>query len=383
MNQILLNQLKPFGNKRMMLVHNQNTGDIINGILKTHDKYASDYDKISDQFNASTHYEIGRKLWNYIKDHIKYKVEPDHYQTLKSPAAIIATGNTTGSDCKNYALFIGGVLSSLNRKGKKINWVYRFASYKMFDTIPQHVFVVINPDTDNEIWIDPVLDQYDYHKPYYSKIDKRKMALYQISGIGKAKREKKGILKKVGKVVLKFAAAPARNAFLLLVKINFRNLAKNLDKALQKNADKVNRFWQSAGGDTNALLKQINIGKTKKRILGVGVVPAAAAPATVAAATPILVKIATLLKEIGIDPNKVADAALTMAKEKAEQAIEKIDQKNMDQELQTAELISKETDIPLKEVKKINDIPAGKTDYKKYLIPAAIGVGAILLITSR
>jgi len=104
-----------------------------------------------------------------------------------SPSAIISLGQ---NDCKNYALFIVGVLDSLRRKGLIKNRVfYRFASYKLLDEVPHHTFAVIVDNKGNEIFVDPVLDYFNERKIYYHKIDKYPtMAMYSVSGIGAKKR---------------------------------------------------------------------------------------------------------------------------------------------------------------------------------------------------
>lgn len=330
----ILGRLNPYQAQEFKLRDEQTAGDIINAISKAHKQYRSEYKKIAPYFKGSTPKQTGQKIFNFLKANVKYKIEPADKQTVKSPAAILAEGD---GDCKHYASWAGGVLEQLN-----IPFAYRFSSYRMFDKTPQHVFVVINPGTgSNEIWLDPVLSTYNYKKPYTYAKDK-KMALYTVSGIGQtetkkqAKTAKKAArkaagktvgqkLKKGAKVVLKVAASPVRNAFLLLVKINFANLAVKLAKSWEKAPSKVQIFWEQAGGQINALKKAWEAGSKKKRIFGIGVVPAAAATAPVVAA-PLLVKVVELLKSIGIDPDELVqigkDAINKKAQELAKKALE-------------------------------------------------------------
>ena len=259
----LYKYLTPYKHNSKVLVPDQNVADIITGMLEAHKIYAKEYDKIAPAFKGRTDLETGKKIYNFLKSNVKYIVEPDEKQTLKSPSAILFTGNTTGSDCKNYSLFTGGILSALNRAGAKINWCYRFASYRLFDKMPHHVFTVINPNTEKEIWIDAVLPKYNLKKQYNFKTDKKvnDMALISLSGIGarkkrvkKTKEQKKVLrkqkatklkakIKKAGRTTLKFAGAPSRNAYLLLVKLNFLGLATKLNRAIQTNPDKLKTVW--------------------------------------------------------------------------------------------------------------------------------------------
>lgn len=353
----LLGVLAPFQNRRKLIAEDQSTGDIIQAITKAHTEHAQDYKKISSFFKGSTTRETAKKIYDFLKNHVTYRIEPGDRQTVKSPAAILATAN---GDCKHYSLFAGGVLQALN-----IPFVYRFASYRTLDDTPQHVFVVVNPGQKNEIWIDPVLKEFNYKKPFTNAIDK-KMSLYAISGIGAtaaqkaalktAKQNKKAAkgktakkaaraevksakkaagktlgqkLAKGAKVILKVAASPVRNAFLLLVKINFANLAVKLSQGWQKEPSRITNFWQGAGGQINALRSAFEKGKGKKRIgcncsdfeaASIGVAPAAAA----VAAAPLIMKVTQILKEIGIDPGELLEIGKNALSEKAQELAKKV-----------------------------------------------------------
>jgi len=325
----ILGRLSPYQAQEYKIRDEQSTGDIIAAITKAHKQYRPEYKKIALYFKGSSPRQTGQKIYDFLKSNVQYVIEPANKQTVKSPSAILAEGD---GDCKHFSTFAGGVLEQLG-----IPFSYRFASYRMFDETPQHVFVVINPGTQNEIWLDPVLNSYDYKKPYTYAKDKR-MALYSVSGIGQApkkqaKAEKKAArkaagktvgqkLKKGAKVVLKVAAAPVRNAFLLLVKINFANLGNKLAAAWTKAPSKVRIFWESAGGKIEALKKAWESGSKKKRIFGIGAAPAAAAAAP-AVAAPLLVKVVDLLKSIGIEPDELVQIGKDALNEKAQQLAKK------------------------------------------------------------
>ena len=410
----LMGRLGPFQNRREMLTAEQSTGDIIDAILEAHRRHAGDYTKISSFFNTGSRRATARKIFNFLKNNVRYVIEPGSKQTVKSPAAILATGY---GDCKHYSLFAGGILQNLG-----IPFAYRFASYKMFDKQPQHVFVVVNPGTNNEIWIDPVVGDFDYKKPYSYATD-RKMALYSISGIGAtaqqradlkaAKAAKKAaptkaakqaaqvniqaarkaagrttgqVLKKGAKVVLKVAAAPVRNSFLLLVTLNFAGLANKLAAAWQKAPSKLQNFWESAGGQINALKKAWEKGSTKKRIFGsddqIGVAPAAPAAAA-ATAAPLLVKVADFFNKIGIDPAELVqvgkDALNKRAQELAKKALEPkaaTEATNID----VADQVFEPSDLQAT----TDMAPAATTATKKpNFLPLLIGGAAVLYFVTR
>lgn len=70
----------------------------------------------------------------------------------------------------------------------------------------------------------------------------------------------KGGLKKILKKVAKVGAAPARIAFLGLVRINMFHLATHLATAWKNHKDEVVKFWTGIGGSPADLLKFINLG---------------------------------------------------------------------------------------------------------------------------
>jgi hypothetical protein len=295
----ILSYLTPFKNKRDILVHQQDVGDIITGILLTHDRYAKEYDKIVGFFIGRDGIETAKNVWAFVKRNVTYKVEPENEQLLKSPAAIITPATIGGkrntSDCKNMSLFIGGILAAAERKGQKINWCYRFSSYKFLDKVPQHVFCVINPDTSKEIWVDAVLPTFNNHKQYYYKTDKKvkNMALVSLAGMGATKKKKaapatkeekkkkrqaffkklKETAKKTGKIIVKYnpATVVSRNAFITLTTINARSLATNLKNIISRGDTQVFTIWSKLGGNKDALVKAIETGAKKKRL---GAIPA-------------------------------------------------------------------------------------------------------------
>jgi len=367
----LLQYLPPYKGKVTVIKKHQNTDDIIEGILSANNKYAKDYSQISSFFIGSTPRQTCKNIWTFLKQNVNYKIESENRQTIKTPAAIIATGKTTGSDCKNLSLFTAGILQDLKRKGiQNIPFVFRFSSYKFFNNIPEHVFIVAYPGTNNEIWIDAVLNEFDYKKNYTYKIDKKPM-LVGIAGIGAVKKQT--ILKKGAKVVLKVAGAPARTAFLLLVGLNFANLAVKLAAADQKDAAALKIWWERLGGQIQKLLNQIKRGKGKKRIFGmdeqnfsIGVIDPGTQSA-IAAASPILVAVGTFLKSIGIDPEALKQIAADAANKKAKQVVQNI-----------ATKVDKKLLLENQEVQEVV-----QTDKKMNYLPIILGAGVIVYLISR
>lgn len=298
----MLGRLSPYRGNVETATYRQGTKDIIREIEKCHHEHAAEYDKIADQFSRNSPPEIAGALWKFLKTNVRYSVEPADRQSVKSPAAILASGKyKSGNDCKHYALFAGGILDALRRKGKNIEYVYRFVNYRLLETDPQHVFIVLKHN-GREIWIDPVLDSFNEKKPYINGIDKKiksgKMPVYKISGIEefdvvenygmpsigrrprrtkaekqtvrterkerrKTRREEKGSL--LTRTIVRGGLVVPRNAFLKLVALNALNMGVKLNENLKNPAtrEKMRRKWVKLGGKFDVLITNIARGVEK------------------------------------------------------------------------------------------------------------------------
>jgi len=153
-----------------MLMQDQDVPSIIRGITYYHKRHAPQYDKIAGTFDVGTERDIARALFNFCKRNIEYCVQTEDLQSIRSPGRILSEGS---GDCKHYASFIAGILDALKRAGLDIDWAYRFAKYQdLAGNITNHVFVILYDQDGREIWIDPVLNWFDYHLPYKSATTK-------------------------------------------------------------------------------------------------------------------------------------------------------------------------------------------------------------------
>ena len=381
----LLGRLSAYGKKRILIKKDQGVPDIMSAMLSAHKIYAPEYDKISQDFYAGDGIQTAKNLFNFLKKNVKYKIESENNQRIMSPSAIVSLAK---NDCKNYALFIMGVLDSLKRKGLINNDIYyRFASYKLLDEVPHHVFAVIRDTDGTEYYIDPVLSTFNERKTFFHKIDKRpnNMPLYSISGVGKSvgAAKKTAQPKQKKKIVVKIALAPARGSFLLLVGLNFMGLATKLKKAFSERADATQNWWANLGGNPNELLRKTEQGAKKKRLLGddvefasegqIGVVATGTAAASVTAA-PILVKVAEFLSKLGIDVKEVSEVGKRVLAKQVKNVVEK----NLEntEKLELAE--QEEVDRIVNQTDGIED---GKQ--KMNYIPFVVGGALVLYLISR
>jgi len=386
---LLLGRLKQFGGNSKMLVRDQQVPDIISAMLSAHKIYASEYDKISQDFYSGDGVQTAKNLFNFLKKNVKYSIESDKNQRIMSPAAILSLSK---NDCKNYALWIMGNLDSLKRKGLIDNKIYyRFASYRLLDEIPHHVFAVIQDKNGNEFFIDPVLSTFNERKTYYHKIDKQpSMPLYSVSGIGAPK--KKAATKAVApaapkekkKIVLKIALAPARGSFLLLVGLNFMGLATKLKAAFANRADETQNWWKNLGGNPNELLRKTEQGAKKKRIAAADVtfnsegqigVVAAGTAAAAATAAPILIKLAEFLSKLGIDVKEVSEVGKRVLAKQVKNVVEK----KLESDASMEQASQDEVDRIVNQTDNFNADGSKKMNY----LPIVIGGAVIIYLISR
>ena len=391
---LLLGRLKPFGGNSKMLVRDQQVPDIISAMLSAHKMYAGEYDKIAQDFYTGDGIQTAKKLFEFLKKNVRYKIESDQAQRIMSPGAILSLGK---NDCKNYALFIMGVLDSLKRKGLITNKIYyRFASYKLLDEIPHHVFAVIQDKDGNEYFIDPVLSKFNERKTYYHKIDKSpSMPLYSVSGIGAKKKAAKKAVSPVAqtataakpkekkKIVLKIALAPARGSFLLLVGLNFMGLATKLKAAFANRADETQNWWKNLGGNPNELLRKVEQGAKKKRIAAADVEfnsegqigSATALAAGTATAAPILIKLAEFLSKLGIDVKEVAEVGKRVLSKQVKNVVEK----RLESDAKVEQATQDEVDRIVNQAENFNADGSKKMNY----LPIVIGGAVIIYLISR
>ena len=182
----ILNYLPSYRGDIEVIKDNQDVSDIMQAMQNFHKKYAKDYDKIYQFFLGKTPDRTLQKIFDFLKTNCSYYIEGLEGQTVRNPSAILATGKLDGIDCKNFALFIGGILDAINRSGKQnIPFAYRFAQTDLFDENYNHVFIVAYPKTNREIFVDPIpeVKTLDERFPIYSYTDKNyKAMLYGVSG---------------------------------------------------------------------------------------------------------------------------------------------------------------------------------------------------------
>jgi hypothetical protein len=259
----LLNELDSFKNNQKIISYNQTTNDIINAILRQHNKSMQDYDKLYCYFDGGNVQNTAKRIFNYLKENIKYSIEPDNLQTVGTPAYILALKK---GDCKHMSLMFAGLLDAYRRNtGQKFDLAYRFASYDGSKS-PEHVFVVINPGSENEIWCDAVLDYFNEKKQpnYYKDKKLQNMALMALSGINYEQRQPQQQMNGVLDVLQTGAGAvPGGQSISALIGLVSGLFAGHSDSYLLDHAI-IDKDWNKAMGIYFTWYQQYGFDVTKK-----------------------------------------------------------------------------------------------------------------------
>ena len=178
----------PKYNKQLTVIHkNAITGHIIDTLNGSFEDAVKATKEFSKRFEAPTIYQSAFKVWYFIRNNINYVKDPIGMQIIQLPQALIkrgykGNGNGKGGDCKSMSLCTAAIMYNLGAKNVRL----RYAGY--FGNEPTHVYAVISYN-GRDIPIDPVIEKFDYEKPYKFKKDYT-MEVYQLSGIGATYDEK-------------------------------------------------------------------------------------------------------------------------------------------------------------------------------------------------
>jgi hypothetical protein len=153
-------------NKKHLLHVSGNTSDIISAIMLA-DKQCAPYTKdLAKQLRKSNITATCRNIWQWVKDNIEYKEDPEGYQFIQLPGYLYwgAKGNKKGQgDCKSMSVFCASLLQNLG-----LTYAYRFISQDPGADY-HHVFVVLKDESGKTITLDCVDDTFN-HTQRFAKL---------------------------------------------------------------------------------------------------------------------------------------------------------------------------------------------------------------------
>lgn len=297
------------GNKRRVQRY-QTTNDIIRLLLYAEADSRKYYSELRKKFKCDSPMETAKKIYDFSKNHLSYYKEPPSKQDVRSVARVL---HDRYVDCKGFSTFILCCLRACDIPAR-----YRFASYNFWDKTPKHVYVIATIDGE-DVPMDGTIRQFGHEAAYKSyqdrKIKNSDMALNYLSGAGinskasrkakKAKRKTKQAARKAEpkmttkQKIARVGAAPARAAFLAIIKLNLFKMADKLAKAGRLNPKKLQEFWAKFGGKYTDLKAAIN-----SKVPSGAQINSVSAAAAIAAATPILIVVKQLIQDLGLFDRK-------------------------------------------------------------------------------
>lgn len=242
----------------------------------------------------TTPIEAGILTGNWIRENVKYQLDPFNEQNIQLPSSLLRTKK---GDCKSLSLLF---LSIIEAAG--YNAGFRFASYKKNKPYT-HVYNYICFSKNKFHTFDCCIKNLAEIQTYKEKKDMRVNYLAgaplmigeDINGLSKPTVNqllvddrymgepdyigKKKVFKNLGdkikknvgneiKFIKTVALAPARGPFLLLLDVNFRGLARKMNEVRIKDPKLYEEFWLKLGGKIKSLNDAVNKGAKKKPFLG-------------------------------------------------------------------------------------------------------------------
>lgn len=319
-----------FDGKKILAKPNGNTYDIIEALINISPQAIENVKPfINNIIKISGNACIDAKtIATYIRKNVKYKADGYENQNIQLPGRLI--NDTKKGDCKSFSLLFCSMMKASGHKAG-----YRFASYRK-NKIPTHVYNWFICDK-NFYTFDtcvPSLKESPRHTyikdmdvnyltgPDYDYINGKAERQARRAARKEKRKEGKGFFQGAKKIAL----AVPRRAFRTLVALNTRSLATKLERAIAKDKNKVQEVWTKFGGKFDKLEQSINAGKGRNPLFGKGKgiegydysyigagEKEAATAAAIAAASPILIVVAKLFKDLKIkrEQNEAADDVIT------------------------------------------------------------------------
>ena len=150
--------------KDKVVIQDGEVEDTVELMKKVVWRYLNDTKKIAEYLKGSSIRETCENIWNFLYNHIQYKLDKRGLEQLRRPCRSW-NERTTGIDCDCFSIFVSSILTNLKTP-------HNFRITKYDQDIFQHVYVVV-PTEDKKSYytIDCVLSRFNYEKPFTEKKD--------------------------------------------------------------------------------------------------------------------------------------------------------------------------------------------------------------------
>ena len=146
-----------------IIIKDGEVSDTVELMEKVVHKYLTDTARIAPVLRRNTLEETCKSIYDFVYNHIQYKLDKRGLEQLRRPARSWAE-RRTGVDCDCMSIFISSILTNL-----KIPHSFRITRYSADHW--QHVYVIVPDNRGGYINIDAVVSPYGYEKPFTDKMD--------------------------------------------------------------------------------------------------------------------------------------------------------------------------------------------------------------------
>lgn len=146
-----------------IIIKDGEVSDTVELMEKVVHKYLTDTARIAPVLRRNTIEETCKSIYDFVYNHIQYKLDKRGLEQLRRPARSWAE-RRTGVDCDCMSIFVSSILTNL-----KIPHSFRITRYSADHW--QHVYVIVPDQRGGYINIDAVVSPYGYEKPFTDKMD--------------------------------------------------------------------------------------------------------------------------------------------------------------------------------------------------------------------
>jgi hypothetical protein len=145
-----------------ILNQNGTVDDTVNYMIDIVRQYKDDTKTLAKRLKRKTLKETLENIWNFVYTYIKYEPDSTLFEQIRRP---LRTLHDQKGDCDCYSVLIGSILENLN-----IPFKFRITAYYNRPYF-QHVYVIVPTGDGNYITVDPVVDAFNYEKPFTNHKD--------------------------------------------------------------------------------------------------------------------------------------------------------------------------------------------------------------------
>jgi hypothetical protein len=162
--------------KDQLLNKDANVKDTVGKMVWIIGATLSDTEKLAPRLKGRTVKESCENIWTFLYNNIQYELDEKGIEQLRRPSRAWRD-RKEGIDCDCFSIFASSLLCNMG-----INNTLRITRYQ---GNWQHVYVIVPSEESRKGYyiIDPVVDRFNYEKPYSGKMDFNIKKMAQMNGI--------------------------------------------------------------------------------------------------------------------------------------------------------------------------------------------------------